>query len=272
MRVLKFGGSSIADAASVRRVVDIVRDRGPQPMVLVFSAIGDTTDRLDRIGAAAEQGPVKLGLAEIAELRRDHLRLLDRLSLDGRAVQAVWTGWRPIFNGLDLAGWDGDPQVWSVRDGVIHGETDERSGRTWLVWRNGVPGDFELRLRFRFVCGNSGVQVRSREVEKWSVRGYQVEVANDGKEALEQFTSSPEDFDLIFMDIQMPRMDGMEATKVIREKGFDTIPIVAMTAHAMKGDREKCLEGGMDDYITKPIKRELVFEILEKWVFEKGES
>jgi CheY-like chemotaxis protein len=67
-------------------------------------------------------------------------------------------------------------------------------------------------------------------------------------------------------------MDGMEATKVIREKGFDTIPIVAMTAHAMKGDREKCLEGGMNDYITKPIKRELVFEILEKWVFEKGES
>ena len=102
-----------------------------------------------------------------------------------------------------------------------------------------------------------------------SKAGYQVAVANNGKEAVERYMESPKDFDLIFMDVQMPEMDGLEATKAIREKGFDTIPIVAMTAHAMKGDREKCLEAGMDDYITKPIKRELVFEVLEKWVLEK---
>lgn len=97
--------------------------------------------------------------------------------------------------------------------------------------------------------------------------GYQVEVANGGKEVVEKYTKSPDDFDLIFMDVQMPEMDGLEATKAIRQRGFDTIPIVAMTAHAMKGDREMCLEAGMDDYITKPIKREFVFEVLEKWVF-----
>jgi PAS domain S-box-containing protein len=102
--------------------------------------------------------------------------------------------------------------------------------------------------------------------------GYQVEVANNGKEAVAKYTASPEDFDLVFMDVQMPKMDGMDATKAIREKGFDSIPIVAMTAHAMKGDMEKCLEVGMDDYISKPIKRELVFEILEKWVFNRGFS
>ncbi|MCP4578876.1 MAG: response regulator [Deltaproteobacteria bacterium] len=100
--------------------------------------------------------------------------------------------------------------------------------------------------------------------------GYQVAVANNGKEAVERYMASPKDFDLIFMDVQMPKMDGLEATKAIREKGFDTIPIVAMTAHAMKGDREKCLKAGMDDYITKPIKRELVFEVIEKWVFKKN--
>jgi len=99
--------------------------------------------------------------------------------------------------------------------------------------------------------------------------GYQVELANNGQEAVDKFTSSPEDFDLIFMDIQMPKMDGMEATQAIRNKGFDTIPIVAITANAMKGDRETCLEAGMDDYITKPIKRETIFGILEKWVFNK---
>ena len=99
--------------------------------------------------------------------------------------------------------------------------------------------------------------------------GYQVEIANNGREAVEKFTSSPEDFDLIFMDIQMPKMDGMEATQAIRSKGFDTSPIVAVTANAMKGDRETCLEAGMDDYITKPIKRKIVFGILERLVFNK---
>ncbi|MBW1834474.1 MAG: response regulator [Deltaproteobacteria bacterium] len=100
--------------------------------------------------------------------------------------------------------------------------------------------------------------------------GYQVEVANNGQEAVEKYTTSPENFDLIFMDVQMPEMDGIEATQVIREKGFDTIPIVAMTANAMKGDRLICLKAGMVDYIAKPIKRELVFEILEKWIFNNN--
>jgi len=102
--------------------------------------------------------------------------------------------------------------------------------------------------------------------------GYQVEVANNGQEAVEKYTKAPDAFDLIFMDVQMPQLDGMKATRAIREKGFDTIPIVAMTANAMKGDREKCLEAGMDDYIPKPVKRELVFEMLEKWVLNKGAS
>jgi CheY-like chemotaxis protein len=98
--------------------------------------------------------------------------------------------------------------------------------------------------------------------------GYLLEVAENGNEAVEKYTTNPEDFDLIIMDVQMPEMDGLEATRVIRDKGFDTIPIIAMTAHAMIGDREKCLEAGMNDYISKPIKREIVFEILEKWVFK----
>ncbi len=77
------------------------------------------------------------------------------------------------------------------------------------------------------------------------------------------------------MDVQMPEMNGLEATKEIREwetrnsQPAAPIPIIAMTAQAMKGDREKCLEAGMDDYISKPIKRETVFKMIEKWVFER---
>ena len=104
--------------------------------------------------------------------------------------------------------------------------------------------------------------------------GYQVEVADNGREAVEKYTASPADFDLIFMDIQMPEMDGLAATREIRrweaQNSRETthhLPIIAMTAHAMKGDREKCIAAGMDDYVTKPIKRKIVFDMLDHWVF-----
>jgi CheY-like chemotaxis protein len=85
--------------------------------------------------------------------------------------------------------------------------------------------------------------------------GHKVQVVNNGREALGR--SQAEEFDLILMDVQMPEMDGLEATTAIRDAESDTakhVPIVAMTAHAMKGDREKCLSAGMDGYISKPIR------------------
>jgi PAS domain S-box-containing protein len=100
--------------------------------------------------------------------------------------------------------------------------------------------------------------------------GYHVEVASNGAEAVQIYTAAPEAFDLIFMDIQMPEMDGKAATQAIRQKGHDQVPIIAMTAHAMKGDREMCLAAGMNDYLTKPIKREAVFAIIEKNILNRG--
>ncbi len=94
--------------------------------------------------------------------------------------------------------------------------------------------------------------------------GCEVDVASNGQEAFEKFIAAPERFHLIFMDIQMPIMDGIEATKAIRARGFSAIPIIAMTARAMTGDRELCLEAGMTDYITKPIRRETVLAAIEK--------
>jgi CheY-like chemotaxis protein len=85
--------------------------------------------------------------------------------------------------------------------------------------------------------------------------GHKVQVANNGKEALGR--AQAEEFDVILMDVQMPEMDGLEATAAIRDAEAGTgkhVPIVAMTAHAMKGDREKCLSAGMDGYLSKPIR------------------
>jgi PAS domain S-box-containing protein len=94
-------------------------------------------------------------------------------------------------------------------------------------------------------------------------RGHTVEVASNGREALERFKLS--DFDLLLMDVQMPELDGLETTAAIREiekSEAGHIPIIAMTAHAMKGDRERCLAAGMDGYISKPFQiNELLKEI-----------
>jgi PAS domain S-box-containing protein len=99
--------------------------------------------------------------------------------------------------------------------------------------------------------------------------GHKVQVVNDGKEAVEQ--ARAQDFDLIFMDVQMPEMDGLEATRAIRTVEAGTgkhVPIVAMTAHAMKGDRETCLSAGMDGYLSKPIRidelKQAIFEVEKK--------
>ncbi|MCP5105140.1 MAG: response regulator [bacterium] len=96
--------------------------------------------------------------------------------------------------------------------------------------------------------------------------GCQLDVAGNGKEAVEKYLADPQKFDLILMDIQMPEMDGREASKIIRRKGFNRVPIIAMTAESMKGDREKCLEVGMNDYIPKPINRDIVIDMIMKWI------
>ncbi|NQT16376.1 MAG: response regulator, partial [Planctomycetes bacterium] len=94
--------------------------------------------------------------------------------------------------------------------------------------------------------------------------GHTVVAVNDGREAIAALRS--QDFDLVLMDVQMPEMDGFEATTVIRAKEKrhgGHVPIIAMTAHAMKGDRERCLEAGMDEYVAKPIRAKEVFEAIE---------
>jgi len=72
-------------------------------------------------------------------------------------------------------------------------------------------------------------------------------------------------FDLILMDVQMPEMDGLEATRQIRLRAGDQPVIIAMTANAMQGDREECIKAGMDDYISKPVKIEILVDRLELW-------
>lgn len=107
-------------------------------------------------------------------------------------------------------------------------------------------------------------------VEMLKNLGYMVDVAENGAEGIQSLKSAVEPYDVILMDCQMPVMDGYEASRAIRmsrAEGFDNnIPIIALTAHAMKGDAEKCLEAGMNGYLTKPIANQALQEELAKWV------
>ena len=98
--------------------------------------------------------------------------------------------------------------------------------------------------------------------------GYQSCIASSGTEAIKALETSP--YDLVFMDCQMPGMDGFETTAIIRDPHSGVmnhaVPIIAMTAHAMKGDREKCIASGMDDYLSKPIKSSELSDMLLKWL------
>jgi two-component system, sensor histidine kinase and response regulator len=96
-------------------------------------------------------------------------------------------------------------------------------------------------------------------------RGHSVTVAGNGKEALALLETRA--FDVVLMDIQMPEMDGYAATAIIREKEKESgnhLCVIAMTAHAMVGDRQRCLDAGMDDYISKPIRSDELNELLLK--------
>ena len=95
--------------------------------------------------------------------------------------------------------------------------------------------------------------------------GATVTIANNGQEALNCLNDHS--FDLVLMDVQMPVMDGYQATQAIRnEMGLTDLPIIAMTAHAMESDQEKCLEAGMNDYIAKPVELDQLFSIITRWI------
>ncbi len=142
-------------------------------------------------------------------------------------------------------------EVTGISRAVTHTETPESERRTsgvrvLLVEDNEVNRKLALHMLQRLGCS--------------------VEVATNGREAVE--ITAVRGYDVVFMDIQMPEMDGIEATRLIRERERDSgkhLPIIAMTAHAMEGDRERCLAAGMDDYLSKPVKIDLLAQMVEKW-------
>jgi signal transduction histidine kinase/CheY-like chemotaxis protein len=149
----------------------------------------------------------------------------------------------------------------------------EQIGAIPLITRYSLHDARELSASLRILLAEDNAvnqKLASRLLEK---RGHFVVVAANGREALAAIKK--ESFDLVFMDVQMPVMDGFEATAAIRKKERSTgvhLPVVALTAHAMKGDREKCLAGGMDGYLSKPIRPQELDELLQSYLARRMEA
>ena len=144
------------------------------------------------------------------------------------------------------------------------GTVSRKEERPVLVTRRFVR---ENRQRLSVLLAEDNAVNQMLAVRMLEKRGHTVTVAGNGREALAALEKKA--FDILLMDVQMPEMDGFEATAAIRAREKSTgvhIPIVAMTAHTMKGDEERCLEAGMDAYISKPIQPKQLFEVLENLV------
>ncbi len=145
-----------------------------------------------------------------------------------------------------------------------------------LGWQDQTEGRAPFVTTHSLREGRSGLQILLAEdnavnqklaVRLLERRGHAVVVASTGNAALEALARQP--FDLVLMDVQMPEMDGLEATVLIRESEKETgkhVPIIAMTANAMVGDRERCLAAGMDGYVSKPIQIKELFEVIERTI------
>lgn len=126
--------------------------------------------------------------------------------------------------------------------------------------------DFSKKYPLRILIAEDNRMNQKLAMRILGKLGYDPDIAENGKEVLEEV--SKRNYDLILMDVQMPEMDGLEATRMIRVCLENQPVIIAMTANAMQGDREECLKNGMDDYISKPVNLEELVIILEKWAVQ----
>jgi two-component system, sensor histidine kinase and response regulator len=150
---------------------------------------------------------------------------------------------------------------------VSLGKSAKKTDRPVLVTRHSLR---EARRTIRILLAEDNAVNRTLAVRLLEKQGHAVVVANNGREALAILEKAAfAGFDLALMDVQMPEMDGFEATAAIREREKSSgqhLPIIAMTAHAMKGDEERCLAAGMDGYVSKPIRTAELFATIDKLV------
>ncbi len=172
---------------------------------------------------------------------------------------------KDLFNQISLIDAEEVPPQY-VNDLKEHSSNNEQLRRDFTTQINGtiqIPNSTETKTPRILVVEDNPMNQRLAALllSDW---GYDFDIVEDGKDALEQLQTT--DYQLVLMDIQLPTMDGYEATAIIRNEFKSTIPIIATTAHAFAGEREKCLAAGMNDYIPKPLQEDAVLAMIQKYI------
>ncbi|WP_272701575.1 hybrid sensor histidine kinase/response regulator [Desulfovibrio sp. Fe33] len=200
-----------------------------------------------------------------------HIRLNTTITRKPKIIMLTAYGQESIRHRAETAGIDGfmlKPFNRSILFDTIMEALSEREGgtpkRPPRPDQTGVPANL-LGAHVLLVEDNEINQQVAREILESA--NIMVSIANNGKEAAQMALA--EDYDAVLMDIQMPVMDGFQAVKAIRDGGKTSLPIIAMTAHALVGDREKSLQAGMNDHVTKPIDPDELMRTLSQWLPER---
>ena len=237
--------TSVDSANAALQAIDAARQGGTPYPVMLLDATATSIDAFalaERILSAAEASPALIMLLSATRQVEDG----ERCRRLGITVSVT----KPVKQA-------------ELRDGLMTALGKSASRRPSPV----AGGEQKSSKSARILLAEDhpvNQRLATRILEKW---GHQVTVSSNGKKAVEAYDAGV--FDLILMDLQMPEMGGLEATALIREREMTRgthVPIIAMTAHALKGDRDKCLAAKMDDYISKPINPEKLFQLIETFL------
>ena len=247
--------------------------------------VEDAATALDRLrAAAASEDPFRIAILDMLMPKMDG-ETLGRIIKDDPAlrdtvlVMMTSIGTRGDADRFEKAGFSvyltkpvKRSQLFNCLMTAIGRKPSDQTSPDRIITRHTVAEKSKQKTRILLAEDNIiNQKVALKVLEKL---GYRADVAATGLEALKALEMIP--YDMVLMDVQMPEMDGLEATKEIRKRekltaqqkdaGFPHIPIIAMTAHAMKGDKEICLKAGMDDYLTKPIQPGKFGETIARWI------
>ena len=249
----------VQDAADGKRALELLRSsaaRGRRYDLAIVDMQMPGMDGLE-LGRTIRRDPT---------LAATRLIMLTSIGLRGHSAESVKAG----FSGY-LTKPVGQSQLFDCLATVMGGEAcTAASAPPPLVTRHTIK-EAKSRSRVRILVADDNETNQMVAVQMLRRLDCHAEVAANGQEVVEALKKIP--FDAVLMDCQMPVMDGYEATRAIRESEATAgrrVPIIAMTANAMRGDREKCLEAGMDDYLTKPVKVQELDQALKRWIKKDG--
>ena len=244
---------------------------------LEVDCIGDSKQALEQLRKAhTEHHPYQLAILDYHMPEMDGMELATHIKADTdlaptRLILLASVGQRGHRQKAEESGFSAyltkpvrQNQLYACLKTVM-GMASESSSPPALVTRYRLA-EQQAQLRTHLLVAEDNIVNQKVIVRLLEKKGYRVDVVGNGQEALEAHARTP--YALILMDCQMPEMDGYEATAAIREREASTgghTPIVAMTANAMQGDRERCLESGMDDYISKPIQPQTLADLVSQW-------